>query len=121
MNVLVVGASGYVGGRLAARLLRRGYRVRLASRDPRGLAERFPGADVVRLDLAQPGSLPAALQGIDAAYYFAHSMAAGESGFVKRDREAARTFGVAAKSSGVGGTSSTSAGSEMRKPNSPSI
>ena len=101
MNVLVVGASGYVGGRLAARLIQRGHNVRLTSRDPRGLQERFPEADVVGVDLLRPASLPPALNDIDTAYYLAHSMAAGEAGFAERDREAAGAFGRAAKEAGV--------------------
>ncbi|HZW00028.1 MAG TPA: NAD(P)H-binding protein, partial [Candidatus Deferrimicrobium sp.] len=63
MRILVVGASGYVGGRLAARLVEHGHHVRLASRDPRGLSDRFPTAEVVRLDLLDPATLPAALEG----------------------------------------------------------
>lgn len=102
MDTLIVGASGYVGGRLAARLLERDYRVRLTSRDPRGLEERFSDAEVVQIDLLEPGSLPAALEGIESAYYLAHSMAGGESGFVERDLEAARAFGMAARAAAVG-------------------
>lgn len=101
VDTLVVGASGYVGGRLAARLLERGRSVRLTSRDPRGLAERFPEAEVVRVDLLEPDSLPRAVRGIETAYYLAHSMAAGESGFVERDLHAASAFGEAARDAGV--------------------
>ena len=82
----IVGASGYVGSRLAARLLESGHAVRLASRDPRGLAERFPGADVVPIDLLEPATLPAAVEGVELAYYLAHSMAGGEADFEERDR-----------------------------------
>jgi uncharacterized protein YbjT (DUF2867 family) len=96
MKTLIVGASGYVGGRLATLLLGQGHDVRLASRDPRGLRPRFPGADVVEVDLLRPETLPEALEGVDLAYYLAHSMAAGESGFVERDRASARAFGEAA-------------------------
>ncbi len=91
MRILVVGASGYVGGRLAARLLAQGHAVRLASRDPRGLAERFPDAEVVRVDLLDPDTLPAALADVELAYYLAHSMAGGEAGFERaRPRGGAR-------------------------------
>ena len=102
LHSLVVGASGYVGGRLAARLLERGQQVRVASRDPRGLAERFPGADVVRMDLLDDTTLPAALQGVQLAYYLAHSMGAGGAGFEQRDLLAARAFAAAARVAGVG-------------------
>ena len=101
MRILIVGASGYVGGRLVALLAADGHQLRLASRDPRGLAERFPEAEVVRVDLLDPDTLPAALEGVDTAYYLAHSMAGGEHGFEMRDLRAARWFGQAARESGV--------------------
>jgi uncharacterized protein YbjT (DUF2867 family) len=65
------------------------------------LAERFPGADVVRLDLLDRATLPAALEGIEVAYYLAHSMAGGEKGFQQRDLAAAREFAMAAHEAGV--------------------
>jgi len=102
MRILVVGASGYVGGRLAARLLDQRHAVRLASRDPRGLAERFPEAEVARIDLLDQETLPAALEGIELAYYLAHSMASGEAGFEERDLAAARAFARSAHEAGVG-------------------
>jgi uncharacterized protein YbjT (DUF2867 family) len=102
MRILIVGASGYVGGRLVALLAAQGHALRLASRDARGLTARFPDADVVRVDLLDPQTLPAALADIDTAYYLAHSMAGGEAGFELRDLRAARAFGRAAREAGVG-------------------
>jgi uncharacterized protein YbjT (DUF2867 family) len=101
MRSLVIGASGYVGGRLAARLTVEGHALRIASRDSLALAERFPGAQTVRLDLLDPRTLPPALDGVHTAYYLAHSMAAGERGFAARDLAAARAFGRAAQDAGV--------------------
>lgn len=101
MRVLIVGASGYVGGRLVALLAADGHQLRLASRDPRGLTERFPDAEIVRVDLLDPATLPAALEGVDTAYYLAHSMAGGEGNFELRDLRAARWFGRAAREAGV--------------------
>lgn len=101
MRILIVGASGYVGGRLVALLAAQGHALRLASRDPRGLKERFPDADVARVDLLDPETLPPALEGIDTAYYLAHSMAGGEAGFEIRDVRAARNFGSHARESGI--------------------
>lgn len=101
MRVLIVGASGYIGGRLAAVLDRLGHDLVLMSRDPISLAERFPRATVVAADLLQPQTLPSALAGIEVAYYLAHSMGAGERGFAERDRDAAANFGKAAAATGV--------------------
>jgi uncharacterized protein YbjT (DUF2867 family) len=102
MKTLIVGASGYVGGRLAARLIDRGVDVRLASRDPRGLSERFPEAEVVKVDLLDRETLGPALEGVGTAYYLAHSMAGGEHGFEIRDLQAARWFASAAREASVG-------------------
>lgn len=101
MRILIVGASGYVGGRLAARLLEVGHDVRLASRDLRGLAERFPDAEIMRIDLLDPDTLPRALEGVETAYYLAHSMASGEAEFERRDLRAASSFALASQKAGV--------------------
>ena len=101
MRILVVGASGYIGGRLVPLLQSRGHDLVLMSRDARPLAARFPGATVVAADLLDPPTLPPALDGVDVAYYLAHSMGAGERGFAERDRRAARSFAEAARDAGV--------------------
>ena len=101
MRILVVGASGYIGGRLVPLLQARGHDLVLMSRDARPLAGRFPEAVVVAADLLDPSSLTPALEGIEVAYYLAHSMGAGEAGFAERDRQAARNFAQAAKHAGV--------------------
>jgi uncharacterized protein YbjT (DUF2867 family) len=101
MRILVVGASGYIGGRLVPMLAARGHDLILMSRDARPLADRFPDATVIAANLLEPSTVPAALEGIDVAYYLAHSMAAGEREFADRDRQAARIFGHAAKGAGV--------------------
>ncbi len=101
MRILVVGASGYIGGRLAGLLLARGEDVVLTSRDARPLEARFPDARVVAADLLAPATLAAVLDGVDVAYYLAHSMGAGERGFRERDRTAAGNFAAAAARAGV--------------------
>jgi uncharacterized protein YbjT (DUF2867 family) len=101
MRILVVGASGYIGGRLVPLLDARGHELSLMSRDARSLAARFPQATVVVADLLDRSTLPSALEEIEVAYYLAHSMGAGERGFAERDQQAARNFGEAAKRAGV--------------------
>ncbi len=101
MRILVVGASGYIGGRLVPRLAARGHELVLISRDLRPLPGRFPQATVFLADLLDASTLPAALEKVDVAYYLAHSMGAGERGFAERDQQAARNFAQAAKRAGV--------------------
>ena len=101
MRILVVGASGYVGGRLVSLLQARGHDLVLTSRDARPLAARYPETMVVPADLLDPASLPPALEGVEVAYYLAHSMGAGERGFAERDRLAASNFAAAAARAGV--------------------
>lgn len=102
-RLLVSGATGYVGGRLAPLLLEAGYRVRLLVRDPDRLQGRpwLPDVEVVQGDVLLPDSLAAAMAGVDAAYYLIHSMS-GSHDFHERDLAAARNFGSAAKAAGVG-------------------
>jgi uncharacterized protein YbjT (DUF2867 family) len=101
MRILVVGASGYIGGRLVPVLASLGHELVLMSRDARPLAARFADAKVVAADLLESSSLDAALEGVDVAYYLAHSMGSGEHGFADRDRLAARNFASAAAAAGV--------------------
>jgi uncharacterized protein YbjT (DUF2867 family) len=101
MRLLVVGASGYIGGRLVPLLQALGHELVLTSRHAEPLAARFPRATVVAADLLDPSTLPPVLEGIDVAYYLAHAMGAGERGFAERDRQAARNFALAAQRAGV--------------------
>jgi uncharacterized protein YbjT (DUF2867 family) len=101
MRILAVGGSGYIGSRLVPLLSAHGHDLVLASRDPRRLATRFPEARVVDADLLDASTLRSAVDGVDVAYYLAHSMGAGERGFAERDLRAARNFATAAAAAGV--------------------
>ena len=108
--ILLTGATGYVGGRLLAQLLEHGRRVRCATRRPEHLRQRLeadhpdlPGdaVEVVHADVCEPRTLPAALAGVEVAYYLIHMM--GQSGtFVEKDRHAAENFADAANAAGIG-------------------
>jgi uncharacterized protein YbjT (DUF2867 family) len=100
-RILLTGASGYVGGRLLARLRQQGVAVRCLARRPDSL-DRHAGRDVevVQGDLLDPGSLGPAFAGIEMAYYLVHSMGSGP-GYAELDRQAADAFGAAARRAGV--------------------
>lgn len=67
--ILLVGGTGQVGSRVAAKLVDRGARIRVLARNV-GTATALLGPDVeiVRGDLMEPRSLTSALAGVDIAY-----------------------------------------------------
>jgi uncharacterized protein YbjT (DUF2867 family) len=97
MNILVAGATGFVGSHLVPALLDRGHRVRCLSRNPARSADSLPAsAEVVYGDVYDLPSLRAATDGMEVAYYLVHSMEGSEFEFEERDRSAARNFATAA-------------------------
>ncbi len=98
---LVTGATGYVGGRLAPRLLTAGHRVRCLTRSATSLRD-VPWAEhaeIVEGDLLDPSAAARALEGVDVAYYLVHSI--GSPSFEDTDRRAAANFAAAATEAGV--------------------
>lgn len=101
MTVLVLGATGYIGSHLVPLLVERGYRVRAAARRLDVLEARpWHGVELRAVDLLRPETLPAALEGIETAFYLVHSMGGGRD-FARLDREAARNFRDAAAAAGI--------------------
>jgi uncharacterized protein YbjT (DUF2867 family) len=101
MRCLVTGATGYIGGRLAPRLLDAGHSVVCLSRSAARLRD-VPWVDrveVVEGDLSDPATLTAAFEGVDVAYFLVHSL--GQRDFERIDREAAHNFATAARAAGV--------------------
>jgi uncharacterized protein YbjT (DUF2867 family) len=99
--ILIVGATGYIGGRLLRRLEGRCQPVRCLARRPEYLRARAAATtEVVTGDLLDPETLPAALAGIGVAYYLAHSMGSG-TGFERAERQSAEHFARAAVAAGV--------------------
>lgn len=103
--VLVLGATGYIGGRLVPRLLAAGYRVRAAARSPQKLVARswadHPNLAIVQADVLDPASLLAAAHGCWAAFYLVHSMAPQSADFVQTDRQAASIMASVAREAGL--------------------
>ncbi|SDH70695.1 SDR family oxidoreductase [Nonomuraea jiangxiensis] len=66
-KILITGATGNVGRPLVSLLVEAGYKPRALTRDP--ASARLPaGAEVAGGDLTDPGSLDAALDGVDAVF-----------------------------------------------------
>ena len=93
MNYLITGATGDIGSRVVKCLLERGKRPRVFARDARKARERFgERVDLAVGDLADAGSLYAALAGVDALF-----LVNSGSEIATRDAAAAQ----AAKAAGV--------------------
>lgn len=95
-NVLVTGATGFVGKRLVPVLIDAGHDVKAMTRHP----ETYDGpGEPVFGDVHDPGTLSQALTDVDVAVYLVHSL--DDDDFERRDAEAARGFGLAAAAAGT--------------------
>ena len=101
-RALVLGATGYIGGRLTPRLLNAGYRVRVLARDAgRAAASSWgPDCEIVEGSADDTEAIDAAMKDVDVVYYLIHSMSAG-SDFEEADERAARTVAEGASRAGV--------------------
>ncbi len=102
MRILVTGATGYIGGRLAPRLIEAGHEVRVLVRDANKLRDVPWAADVevVTGDLTDAAAATRAVAEMEAVYYLVHAM--GSRGdFETAERAAASNVAVAAKAAGV--------------------
>ncbi|WP_159499203.1 SDR family oxidoreductase [Microbacterium sp. 18062] len=101
-RALVLGATGYIGGRLTPRLIAAGYRVRVLARDAARVTA-FPWGSEVEIaegSADDADAVAAAVADIDVLFYLIHSMGAGK-GFEEADLAAARTVAAAAQAASV--------------------
>ncbi|MHA6797222.1 SDR family oxidoreductase [Pseudonocardia bannensis] len=107
MRYLITGATGYIGGRLAPRLLEaaaddgEAATVRCLVRNPDKLRD-VPWArqvEVVQGDLLDADSMRRACADVDVLYFLVHSLS--DTDFAARDRRAALIAGQAAREAGV--------------------
>ncbi len=101
-RILVLGATGYVGGRLVPRLVDAGHEVRCLARDPGKLGGVGWSGDVRVLtgDLLDGDTLGEAFAGVDVVYHLVHSMGSRKE-FAEADRTIARNVAMAAERAGV--------------------
>jgi uncharacterized protein YbjT (DUF2867 family) len=99
-TIVVIGATGRQGGQVARHLLRQGWHVRALTRKPESkkAAElRSLGAEVVRANLEERGSLEAAFDGA----YGLYDLQIPVSGKIEVEIEQGRNAAEAAKKTGV--------------------
>lgn len=103
MDVLVVGATGFMGHEAVQQLLSAGMRVRAMTRTPEKAVElQKLGAEVIQGDLIDPPSLARACQGMDAVVSAAHSLlGSGKYSSAAVDDAGQRALIDAAKAAGV--------------------
>lgn len=72
MRYFVTGATGFIGGRLAHELLRRGHHVVIAARNPAKAGDlAAAGAEIVQADITDKDSLRAPMTGADGVFHVA--------------------------------------------------
>lgn len=100
-QILLTGASGYVGNHLWPKLEAQGHRVRCLARNPENLRGRVGSeTEIVQGDVLDIESLHQALKGVWAAYYMIHSM--NDTGdFESKEYTGANNFVKAAQLAGV--------------------
>ncbi|MCL4838627.1 MAG: NAD(P)H-binding protein, partial [Thermoanaerobaculia bacterium] len=105
-RLFLTGATGYIGARLAPRLLARGHALRCLARSPEKLRARpwaaDPRVEIVAGDGGDEAALAAGMRDCAAAYYLIHSMVVAGADYAEADRRLAGTFARAAARAGVG-------------------
>jgi uncharacterized protein YbjT (DUF2867 family) len=101
-KILILGATGYIGGRLVPRLLAQKHEVCCLVRSPKKTAgKHWDRVRIFQGDVLQPETFGHAFDGIDLVFYLIHSMTGGGNQFEDQDRTAAENVASAAHRSGV--------------------
>ena len=81
-NILVLGASGYVGSQLVPLLAQKGYNVTATGRDLKSLQKctwsRLDNVNIVQLDLSISCDLSLILKNVDVVFFLVHGMSHGD-------------------------------------------
>ncbi len=99
-KIMLTGATGYVGGRLLARLERNGYEVNCLVRDPGRLSAAGDQTNIFKGDVMEPDSLSRAFEGTSTAFYLVHSLGDGRN-FEELEKRAAYNFIAAGRKAGI--------------------
>jgi len=100
-DILVTGATGFIGKKLVTKLTESGFTVRAMSRSFRSDTENIRH---IQADAFDTDSLISATEGVETAYYLLHSMEGSKkewAEFANREKQQAQNFLKAATHSGV--------------------
>lgn len=103
-NILVSGANGYIGRRLIASLLEKGYSITAMVRslnNYRSIQNESKKFRIVVADLHKQKDLNQIKDSYDCAYYLVHSMSNTKENLCEQEVEAARNFRLMAERVGV--------------------
>jgi uncharacterized protein YbjT (DUF2867 family) len=104
-EVLVLGATGYIGSRLVPRLLRKRYIVRVGFRSRTKLNMRLwshhKNLRPLNLNVFDIKTLEEAMEDASSVYYLIHSMEGKVKDFIKSDRIAAQNTIIAAEKAAI--------------------
>lgn len=96
MKILLTGATGYIGKRLLAALLKDGHEVICCVRDKNRFHPNAPinnnNISVLEVDFLKEPPDNELIKDIDAAYYLIHSMSSNISDFTKLEETSAKNF-----------------------------
>ena len=102
MNILIAGASGYVGTLLIKKLAKENHNIKCISRSPKVVESRFPDLNLTTFEedllFLKEGS--PAFDDIDVAYYLVHSLSAVKD-FPAQEFKCAQNFIKAANAAKI--------------------
>jgi uncharacterized protein YbjT (DUF2867 family) len=101
-QLLLTGATGFIGQNLYPALVKAGHHVRCLTRNPAPSRSRWPDRDWVGGDVGEPKGLARAMERCATAYYLVHGMASARPGWADEELRWAEDFADAARQAGVG-------------------
>ncbi len=106
-KILVIGASGFIGGHVAQALLADGYAVRCLARNPSKVAHLAKaGCEIVQADMSNLASMNHALESIEAVYVSIHTLVSqpestADQGFMDIELQGLQNIVAACRTNGV--------------------